>query len=392
MKSAVSLYQFGIALIFGRWVSRLSAGALPEAPPLSPGYNRCWQILAVRLLALLAGLHAFCGVVHAESVAKEVLAAVVKVRAEVPATARTAEFLGANREGSGVVIDADGLILTIGYLVLEASQIEVSTADGKVVKATIVGNDSDTGFGLLRATEPLGITPLQLGQSSAVSERQQVLVVTEGRPESVQAAFVTSRREFVGYWEYLLEDAIFTAPPSRRFAGAALIGSQGQLLGIGSLFVNDALPDERVFPGNMFVPIDRLKPVLADLIAKGRPATPPRPWLGVFTEEYQGHLFISAVVPDGPAAKAGLKPGDLIAGIAGKAVSDRGSFYRAVWAQGNAGVEVTLNLLQGLEIRKIAIRSADRDQYFQTQPTPSAPGDKRQAKQMAPAFAKKSPL
>jgi len=336
------------------------------------------RALTACLLALLAGFHVLCGGAHAESIAKEVLAAVVKVRAEIPPAARTAEFLGTNREGSGVVIDAEGLILTIGYLVLEATQIEVSTADGKVVKALIVGSDSDTGFGLLRASEPLGITPLQLGQSSEVRERQQVLVVTEGRPESVQAAFVTSRREFVGYWEYLIEDAIFTAPPSPHFAGAALLGTQGQLLGIGSLFLNDALPDERVFPGNMFVPIDRLKPVLADLIAKGRPTTPPRPWLGVFTEEYRGHLFVAAVVPEGPAEKAGLKPGDLIAGIAGKAVNDRASFYRAVWAQGNAGVEVPLNILQGLEIRKIVVRSGDRDHYFQTQPTRSAPGDKRQ--------------
>jgi S1-C subfamily serine protease len=270
------------------------------------------------------------------------------------------------------------LILTIGYLVLEATQIEVSTADGKVVKATIVGSDYDTGFGLLRASESLGVTPLQLGQSSEVSERQQVLVVTEGRSEAVQAAFVTSRREFVGYWEYLLEDAIFTAPPSPRFAGAALIGAQGQLLGVGSLFVNDALPDERVFPGNMFVPIDRLKPVLDDLIAKGRPAAPPRPWLGVFTEEYHGHLFVSAVIPEGPAEKAGLKPGDLIAGIGGKAVNGRASFYRAVWAQGTAGVEISLDILQGLEIRKVAVRSVNRDQYFQTPPGRPAPGDKRQ--------------
>jgi S1-C subfamily serine protease len=307
-------------------------------------------------------------IVGAEPVAQDVLEAVVRIRAQIPEDARTAAFLGAYREGSGVVIDADGLVVTIGYLIMEATTVEVVGPGDKVVNATVVGHDYDTGFGLLRLSEPLKVTPMPLGQSSDIREREKVLVASANQSDTAHAAFVTSRREFAGYWEYLLEDAIFTAPPYRQFAGAALIGPKGQLLGIGSLFVNDAIADERELPGNMFVPIDRLKSVLADLIAKGRPATPPRPWLGIFTQEVQGHLFVTAVAPEGPAARAGLKTGDLIVGIGKKAVKGQADFYRAVWAQGAAGAEIPLKVLEGMDIREVLVRSADRDQYFRVTP------------------------
>jgi len=320
-------------------------------------------------LTVSAALIAFGGPVYADQTVSEVLTAVVKVRSQVPMDARTASFLGTEREGSGVVIDANGLVLTVGYLILEAMTAEVVGPDGKPIMATVVGYDYDTGFGLLRATEPLGVTPMKLGRSSGVGEREQVLVASYGGPDSVQAAFIVSRREFAGYWEYLLEDAIFTAPPHPSFGGAALIGRDGQLLGIGSLFVGVTLPGERPFPGNMFIPIDQLKPILADLIAKGRSAEPPRPWLGVFTEEARGHIFVARVVPNGPADQAGLQPGDIIVGVAGETVSGLADFYRKVWSRGSAGVDVPLNVLQGTQMCDLIVRSADRYQYFQLKPS-----------------------
>lgn len=322
----------------------------------------------------------------AESVTDDLLAAVVKIRTEIPQGARSAELLGAKREGSGVVIENGNLVLTIGYLVLEAAKIEVSSAAGKVVEATIVGVDYDAGFGLLRTSEALGVKPMPLGESSDLKTRDRVLVVGEGKPDAVQPAFVTSRREFVGYWEYLLEDAIFTAPPYPRFAGAALIGVQGQLLGIGSLFVRDALPDERAFPGNLFVPIDRLKPMLADLIANRRSATQPRPWLGVFTEEHRGRVFVTSVISDGPAEKAGIKADDLIVGVAGKAVDTQANFYRAVWAQGKAGAAIALTLVQGIEMRTVVVHSDDRSRYFNAQPALANPLDAKRTQSLPKLF------
>ena len=212
---------------------------------------------------------------HTVPVAEEVLSAMVTVHAEVPASARTAQFLGEQRIGSGVIIDTEGHILTIGYLVMEAHRVEVTGMDGKRVRATVVAHDTQTGFGLLRANEPLNATPMPFGTSADLAERTEVIIASDSTAASVRPTLVTSRREFAGYWEYLLEDAIFTAPPHPRYAGAALIGPDGKLLGIGSLLVNDALPGRGSLTGNMFVPIDHLKPILTDLIRTGR-TRPPR--------------------------------------------------------------------------------------------------------------------
>jgi len=235
-----------------RWREVSTSSGASYGKPSMCAWSLVWPAFTGCLLAVGIGLVTFAKPVCADLVASDVLAAVVKVHSQIPADARTAPFLGTKREGSGVVIDADGLVLTIGYLVLEATKVEVVDSDGKSITATVVAYDYDSGFGLLRATEPLGIKPMKFGRSSEVGEREQVLVAGYGGSQSVRPALVASRREFAGFWEYLLEDAIFTAPPYPNFSGAALIGRDGKLLGIGSLFVNDALPGERELPGNMF--------------------------------------------------------------------------------------------------------------------------------------------
>jgi len=308
--------------------------------------------------------------VYAAEPANEILAAVVKVRSDIPATARTAGSLGTERAGSGVVIDSNGLVVTIGYLILEAMSAEVMAPGGKPVKAKIIAYDHDTGFGLLRATEPLGVRPMELGDSTTIGERDEVLMVSRGEAEAVQGALVISRRDFAGYWEYLLENAIFAAPPLPNFGGAALIGRGGRLLGIGSLFVNDVLPDHGQVPSNMFVPIDRLKPILADLLVKGRSSKPSRPWLGMFSQEVGGRVLVQRVSSGGPADQAGIRTGDMIIGVSGEAIQGLADFYRKVWSRGDAGVEVPLNVLQGLRVRDVVVRSSDRYKYLRLNLSP----------------------
>jgi S1-C subfamily serine protease len=320
------------------------------------------------LLVFLSGLITLAAPAYAKLDAEEILKAIVKIRATIPSDAHTARTLGTEREGNGVVIDSKGHILTIGYLIVEAEDIQVLGAEGKSVKATFVGYDHKTGFGLLRAEESLGVTPLKLGQSSEVKEGDPVIVAGYGGEDSVQAARVISRKEFAGYWEYLLEDAIFTTPPYPSYGGAALIGREGQLLGIGSLFTQIMIKGLGSIPCNIFVPIDHLKPILSDLIAKGRSREAPRPWLGVNVEEAHERVFVIQVTPKGPAEEAGLKPGDMILTVDGKAVNGLADFYRKVWALGNAGVDVPLSVLQGIRIRDIKVRSIDRYQFLRLKP------------------------
>jgi len=300
---------------------------------------------------------------------EELVSAVVRIKTHVNPEGRTVEGLGREREGSGILIDNDGLVLTIGYLMVEAYAAEVVDNSGRTVPASVVGYDHETGFGLLRTMEPLKLKPMPLGKSADVKERDPVLVASFGGPDMVAGAYVVAKREFAGNWEYMLDEALFTAPPHPAWSGAALINREGKLVGVGSLIVGDAGGGSDKTPGNMFVPIDRLLPVLGDLISDGRVAGPGRPWLGVNTDELRGRLFVSRVTPGGPAEKAGLKRGDVVVGVNGEPPKNLADFYRKVWAQGAAGTTVAIDVLQDSQVRRVEIKSINRLDHLKLKTT-----------------------
>jgi len=295
----------------------------------------------------------------------ETLAAVVRVKMRAVPEARSNATLGPAREGSGIVIEPD-YVLTIGYLVIEPDAIEVTTVNDRTLPATLAGYDHATGFGLLKVQGDLAVKPLALGDSAALGVREPVIIMPHGGREAASLAQVMSRRQFTGSWEYLLESAIFTAPPTMTWAGAALVNRQLRLVGVGSLLVRDTVEPGTPEPGNMFVPTDLLKPILAELKANGRTAGPQRPWLGLNTEEVQGRLLVSRVSPEGPAARAGVRQGDVVVGVAGEPVKTHVELYRKVWSLGAAGVEVPLRLSHGADVRDVRVKSIDRFEYFKS--------------------------
>jgi serine protease Do len=294
--------------------------------------------------------------------------AIVKVSTRSVPDARSADSLGTAREGTGVVIGKDGLVLTIGYLLVEADNVEITDSKGRVFPATIVANDQTSGFGLLRTLVPIDATPISLGESGKSTEREPVLIASAGG-QGASFAWIVSKRPFTGNWEYRLDYALFTSPPTTDWSGAALIDGDGKLLGIGSLIVREATDGDNKLPGNVFVPIDLLKPILADLVRQGHRAGPARPWLGVSADELQGHLFVTKVLPDSPAERAGLAVGDIILGVGADPVHSQDDFYQHVWAQRQAGDEVPLKVLKGVDVKEIAVRSMDHLAYYRPQST-----------------------
>jgi len=288
------------------------------------------------------------------------LSAIVRLNTEVPFDGYTAPFLGTEREGNGIIIDDNGLILTIGYLIVEAMSISVTNENGHTIHAESVAYDYDSGFGLVRASEGLDTLPLELGSSASANVGNDVLVAGHGGREAAIAARVVGKREFAGYWEYMLDEAIFTTPAHPNWGGAALIGKAGNLLGVGSLYVEDAAAGEEDEKGNMFVPIDLLPPIFEELMANGRTKASHRPWMGLFTAEVEGRIVIIGLANNGPAEGAGLQVGDIIVKVAGQPVSTISKLYRTAWAMGDAGVEITMTFLRETYSFELTVKSEDR--------------------------------
>lgn len=330
--------------------------------------NRLRSLIAVALL--LTGVAAIPKVATAQSPSlDDLLSTVVRIKTWINHDARTIDNLGREREGTGIFIDENGLVLTIGYLVVEAHAAEVTTLDGRELPATVVGYDHESGFGLLRTLEPVKVKAMALGRSAGLKKSDPVLVASYGGRNMLAPARVVAKREFAGGWEYLLDEAIFTAPPHPEWSGAALISRDGKLVGVGSLILRDVANGNQPMAGNMFVPVDRLQPILSDLLADGKPSSPPRPWLGMTTEEVSGRLLVSNVTPGGPAEKAGLKRGDVIAGVNGVAAKSLPELYRQIWARGSAGVVVPLDVMQDKTVRRIDIPSMNRLDHLKLRST-----------------------
>ena len=313
--------------------------------------SSCWKF--ANAAAVLLGVVVCTGTNAQEDVDSDVqrtFSAVVGVVTQVAEDARTAQILGTRRLGSGVVIDSSGLIVTIGYVLLEAAEALVFVERDQPVPAEVVGYDVNSGIGLLRALEPLEVEPLSLGRSSEVEPKDRVLVVSFSSPRQVTPAFVVSRDEFAGYWEYLLDEPIVISPPHRTIAGAAMFSESGEFMGVGMLTMGAVPVYNVVLPGSMFVPVDELKRVLGGLLTDGRAPPPARPWMGVYVTDGDGGIIVTDIAADGPAEEAGLESGDLIVGIDGLAVSSLPELYRSLWSAGDAGVEVSLSVRRESEV------------------------------------------
>jgi S1-C subfamily serine protease len=289
--------------------------------------------------------------------------AVVLVRSAVPEDAYSAATLGTERGGYGAVIREDGLVLTIGYLINEASQIWLTTNRGVSIAGYPLAYDHATGFGLIQPLGKLAAPHLERGLAADVKVGDAAFVIGHGGGAHSLKTQVIAKQEFAGYWEYVLDEALFTAPPHPQWGGAALLDAQGNLVGTGSLLVQQEMNGKPLHV-NMFVPIDLLNPIFDAMLKTGRSPHPPRPWLGMSTQDPGGQLVVARLSPGGPAARAGVRVGDQVLGVSSTRVHGLAEFFRAVWRLGNAGVEVPLMLSRGGDVLHITVKSADRNDFL----------------------------
>ena len=291
------------------------------------------------------------------------LTSILTIQSQIPEDGFTAQTLGEQRSGSGVVIRDSGLVLTIGYLIMEADNVWLADSDGRVTPAHALAVDAETGFGLVQALGDLNCPALELGHSSEAKLGDQVTVAAGAGTKPVRAMIV-GKQEFAGYWEYFLDEAIFTSPAHSFWGGAGAIDSEGRLIGVGSLHVEQLSPRTGPRDINMIVPIDLLPPILDDLLTYGRVNKPARPWLGVFSAENGDGIIVASVAENGPAAEAGLRRGDVLAGVGGSEIESLGDFYRKIWSRGPAGVEIPIEIVREGKAIGLRVRSADRSSFM----------------------------
>ena len=301
--------------------------------------------------------------ITSEEDVRRIYQSVVKIDSIVPSDARTANSLGTIRGGNGIVID-DKHILTIGYIVVEAETITITLPNGGVVPAELAGYDHTTGFGILKTILPSKLTPLQIGNSDKLNKEDLLYVLpylTEGTPSAVK---MVSRRSFTGWWEYFLDKPIYTHPMNTSFAGSALINEFGELLGIGSLYVSDAAAEGVPMPGNLFVPINDLKPILNDLIVNGKRTADVKPYMGLTSNDDAGKVMVTRVNDDGPAAKAGFKENDITLKVNKINIQDTEKFYKTVWSQGGPGTLLDFEIERNNQIISLKLTTMDRNDFF----------------------------
>jgi S1-C subfamily serine protease len=288
------------------------------------------------------------------------LSSVVALRSQISEDALTASMLGTERAGHGVVIGEKGLVLTVGYLVTEAESIWLIDINGLAVPGHAMGYDQETGLGLVQALGQLNVPAIPIGSSSDLAVGDPVILAGHGGTQNATKAKIVSKREFAGYWEYVLDEGIFTSPPHPSWGGAALINADGELCGIGSLFVQQSLPGSERHDGNLIIPIDLLKPILDEMMQFGRRQKAPRPWLGMITTEVNDALVVAGLVDGGPADDSGISVGDIVLGVNGEPVTDLANLFRQIWALGSAGTQVPLNLQRGADQMDVVVNSVSR--------------------------------
>jgi S1-C subfamily serine protease len=288
--------------------------------------------------------------------------AVVGLRSQVPPDAFTARVLGTEREGSGVLI-GDGLVLTVGYLVSEAESIWITTAEGRAVPGHVLAVDQETGFALVQALGKIPLKPAALGDSESLKVGAATVMSAAGGRAQAVAGKLVARQPFAGYWEYLMEEALFVAPAHPSWGGAGLFGPDGKLVGVGSLILQQGEEGRRL-DLNMVIPVHQLIPILDDLLNQGRRSGPPRPWLGLYATEDEEGISVASLAPDGPAEAAGMRNGDRILSVDGAEVGELADFWRAIWAMGPAGTNIRLQVSRGKARRDVTINSADRVQFL----------------------------
>jgi S1-C subfamily serine protease len=287
---------------------------------------------------------------------QKIIPAVVGIHSKIPLDRPSVLTLGPLRWGSGVIYDPQGYILTVGYIVSDAAEIQVSLQDGRTVPARLVGVDAQSGIGVIKmeGEGPWPAAPLGDSTRAAVGDTTATLGVDSDKKLVVTQGSIQEIKRFAGYWEYMIDRALIVAPYNPSFGGSPLVNGRGEVIGVTSLRLGET-PQV-----NLAIPIEYFIAVREELLAKGGlPSRPPRPWIGVYTVPTPQGLIVAGGSPTGPAAEAGFQRGDVIVRLNGQSVEGQEDFYQKLW-QTKVGDEIAIVVLRENKFEILKLKTVDR--------------------------------
>jgi len=291
--------------------------------------------------------------------ARHLLGAVVNLHAMVPRAHPSSRILGNERMGSGVIVDPSGLVLTVNYVVMGASTVDVGFLKGRRVKAEVVAQDFEVGLALVRVKRQ-GLTAVPLAGGTDLTCGEPVIAVASTGPQErrISGGLVTYLGEFEAYWEYLLEHGIVSSAQNPGFGGGGLFSMTGALLGVVYLPLNE------IVRCSLAIPVDNYREHASELLRYGRVVSrPKRAWLGVFAHALEEGVVVAGVVPDGPGDRSGLQEGDLIVSLNAEEVGNRRDFYLSLWRH-EPGEPLTLEVMRDNKVRRFEVKGGDRAYFF----------------------------
>jgi S1-C subfamily serine protease len=290
---------------------------------------------------------------------KCLLGCVVSIHTAVPEAHPSAAILGSERMGTGTVVDPGGLILTVNYVVMGGDTIQVSFGTGRRVRAELVAQDFEVGLALLRVKRQ-GLTAAPLGTSEALGRGGDVFAIgaTAAHERRVAGGLVTDLGEFEAHWEYLLDRGVVSSAPNPGFGGGPLFAMTGRMVGVVSLNLNE------IARSSLSIPIECYRSNVDEFLRFGRVVSRPRrAWLGVFAHALEDGVVVAGLVPNSPAARSGLKEGDVILSLNAREVATRRDLYLSLW-RNCPGERITIEVMRDSETKRVDVTGGDRAEFF----------------------------
>jgi S1-C subfamily serine protease len=288
--------------------------------------------------------------------------ATVSIHVQVPPTHPSVMIgLGTDRRGTGALVSADGVIVTVNYMIMGAQDVIVTFASGEQVPGRVIARDFTTSLGLVKIGGTR-LPHLDVVSSQTAALGQDIFMISSMGAEKrcADTGIITYLGPFDAAWEFVLERCVCVTASALNIglSGGPIVNSRGQLLAVSYLNFGDLVRPILGIPGECFLS------GRDELVRHGhRVSTPPRLWLGLLSYTLRDHVVIAGVMPGSPGEKAGIRQGDLVLSADGLEIHERKALYDAI-NRHRPGEQMRLKIMRNNQVHDLAIAAVVVDDFL----------------------------